>query len=392
LTTIRELCYTDGMKPSSTSLDIQPFLVMDVMERANTLASAGRDVIHLEVGEPDFDTPPCIRRAAWEAMEKGKTHYTDSLGIPELREAISGHYARTYGVKVDVDRIVVTAGSSPALLLAMACLIDAGDTVMMTDPYYACYPNFVKVLKGTPLFVPTGSADGFQLDPGKAHALIKPSTRAIVVNSPANPTGVCLDAEHMKAIASLGVPVISDEIYHGLVYESEQHTILEFTDEAVVINGFSKAYAMTGWRLGWAIFPAHMIRSVQKLQQNLMICAPSVAQWAGVAALTEAGPDVERMHRTFGRRRKVMLDEMARWRFNVEVEPTGAFYVLVNMRKYTKDSRAFAMEILERTGVGVTPGIDFGSGAEGYIRFSYANSETNIVEGISRVARFLESV
>jgi len=380
------------MDPSRTAQAVQPFLVMDVMEKANTLAACGRDIIHLEVGEPDFDTPECVREASIAAMQRGRTHYTDSLGIPELRQAIAEHYARTYGVGVDEDCIVVTAGSSPALLMAIACLVDAGDEVMMTDPYYACYPNFVKVLGARPLLIPTGSADGFQLDPSKVSGRISKTTRALIINSPANPTGVCLDVSHMKALADLSVPIISDEIYHGLVYESGQHTMLEFTDNAIVINGFSKAYAMTGWRLGWAIFPKTLIRSAQKLQQNLMICAPSIAQWGGVAALREAGPDVADMHRTFTRRRKIMLAEVTRHGYNVEVEPTGAFYVLVNMRRYTMDSRSFAMEILDRTGVGVTPGIDFGPGAEGYIRFSYANSEQNIVEGISRVAGHLKTL
>lgn len=380
------------MEPSRTAQEVRPFLVMDVMERANTMAASGRNIIHLEVGEPDFDTPSCIRRAALAAIESGKTHYTDSLGIAELRDAIARHYEATYGVRVEEDRIVVTAGSSPALLLAMACLVDGGDEVMMPDPYYACYPNFVRVLKARPVFVPTGSMDGFQLDPGKAKSLMTPSTRAVIVNSPANPTGVCLDEGHMRSIASLGIPVLSDEIYHGLVYEGAQHTMLEFTDDAIVVNGFSKAYAMTGWRLGWAVFPRHLVRCAQKLQQNLLICAPSMAQWAGVAALTEAAHDVAAMRETFARRRTVMLREMERRNFNVEVKPTGAFYVLVNMSRYTRDSQEFALEILEHTGVGVTPGIDFGKGAEGYIRFSYANSEANIIEGINRIADFLETL
>jgi len=380
------------MNPSRMAQTIKAFLVMDVMERANTLASQGRDIIHLEVGEPDFDTPECVRICAMEAMQRGKTHYTDSLGIAELRQAIVAHYQKTYGVKIDESRVMITAGSSPALLTAIACLVDAHDEIIMTDPYYACYPNFAKILGAVPHLVPAGGADGFQLDPSKVKDRTSKSTKALLINSPANPTGVCLDKEHLKALSSLPIPIISDEIYHGLVYESEQHTILEFTDNAIVINGFSKAYAMTGWRLGWAIFPASLIRTAQKIQQNLMICAPSVAQWAGVAALTKAGDDVENMRLTFARRRKVMLREMARHGLNVEVEPTGAFYVLVNMGEISDDSLALAMDILECTGVGVTPGIDFGPGAARYIRFSYANSEENIVEGISRVASYLRSL
>jgi aspartate/methionine/tyrosine aminotransferase len=382
----------DTVKPSHTAETITPFLVMDVMERANTLAGLGGDIIHLEVGEPDFDTPECIRKAACDAMQRGRTHYTDSLGIPELKQAIVMHYKKTYGVTIGETQVMVTAGSSPALLMAIACLTDAGDEIVMMDPYYACYPNFIQILKAKPHLIPTGSADGFQLDPGKVRKGLSRKTKAVLVNSPANPTGVCLDKEHLQELASLGIPVISDEIYHGLVYESEQHTMLEFTDNAIVINGFSKAYAMTGWRLGWAVFPASMIRSAQKLQQNLMICAPSIAQWGGVAALTEAGDDVEAMRRIFAARRKVMLGEMARHGLNVEVEPTGAFYVLVNVGGKCTDSRALAMDILEYTGVGVTPGIDFGPGASTYIRFSYANSEKNIVEGISRVAAYLKNL
>jgi len=380
------------MNPSKTSHGIQPFLVMDVMEKANSLAASGRDVIHLEVGEPDFDTPECIRIAAASAMHQGRTHYTHSLGIPELRHALAEHYLRTYGVSIDEDCLVVTAGSSPALLMAISCLVDAGDEVMMTDPYYACYPNFVKVLGARPHLIRTGSSDGFQLDPAKVKKGITGSTKALIINSPANPTGVCLDAEHLKELGRLPIPIISDEIYHGLVYAGEQHSLLEFSETAIVINGFSKAYAMTGWRLGWAVFPKSLIRTAQKLQQNLMICAPSIAQWGGVAALTKAAADVSDMHRIFAARRTVMLDEMRKHAFDVEVEPTGAFYVLVNMGRYTKDSRSFAMEILEHTGVGVTPGIDFGPGAEGYLRFSYANSEKNIVEGVSRVAAYLKTL
>ena len=387
-----KVCYRDTMNPSRTAQTIAPFLVMDVMEKANTLAASGRDIIHLEVGEPDFDTPECIRVAAANAMHQGKTHYTESLGIPELRHALSAHYKKTYGVTIDAECIVVTAGSSPALLMAISSLVDAGDEVIMTDPYYACYPNFVKVLGAKPRLIRTGSSDRFQLDPGKVKQSITGKTKAMIINSPANPTGVCLDVEHLKALGKLPIPIISDEIYHGLVYAGEQHTIREFTDNAITINGFSKAYAMTGWRLGWAIFPKELIRTAQKIQQNLMICAPSIAQWGGIAALTKAGADIENMHQIFSGRRKVMLAEMRRHGFNVEVEPTGAFYVLVNMGSFTKDSRSFAMDILEHTGVGVTPGIDFGPGAEGYIRFSYANSEKNIIEGVSRVATYLKSL
>ncbi|HOW99230.1 MAG TPA: aminotransferase class I/II-fold pyridoxal phosphate-dependent enzyme, partial [Deltaproteobacteria bacterium] len=222
---------------------ITPFLVMDVLEKANAMASEGREVIHLEVGEPDFDTPGCIRAAAAKAMESARTHYTHSLGIPELREAICRHYRATYGVLVDPEQVLVTAGSSPALLTAIACLVDPGDEVVLTDPHYACYPNFIRILSAVPKLIPTGSEDAFQLNPDKVRAVLSSKVKAMVINSPANPTGICLDDAHLRELAGLGLPIISDEIYHGLVYAGEQHSILEYTDDAIVINGFSKAWA-----------------------------------------------------------------------------------------------------------------------------------------------------
>lgn len=365
---------------------------MDVMERANIMSAQGRDIIHMEVGEPDFDTPECIRKAAQQAMEQGKTHYTDSLGIPELRSAVTRHYKKTYGVDVEPGQVLITAGSSPGLLMAIACLAQASNEIIMTDPYYACYPNFVKFIGAVPRCIPTGSDDGFQLNPDKVRDALSPKAKAILINSPANPTGICLDSAHLEELASPGLPIISDEIYHGLVYDSQQHTILEYTDNAIVINGFSKAYAMTGWRLGWAILPKPLIRTAQILQQNLMICAPSMAQWGGIAALMEAEDDVRAMHEIFSKRRKVMLDVMAGHGFAVEVEPTGAFYVLVNMKEVSTDSYSLAMDILDHTGVGVTPGIDFGPGAATYIRFSYATSTENIIAGIDRVAAYIKSL
>ncbi len=363
---------------------------MDILEAAHDLPGE-MDVIHLEVGEPDFDTPECVRAAAIKAMEEGKTHYTHSLAIPELRDAICSHYRKTYSIDVNPSQVLVTTGSSSALLIAFAVLLDAGDSIIMTDPRYACYPNFARVLDAVIDYVPTRK-DGFRLDPERVKAAIHHNTRAILINSPSNPTGVCLDKDRMAALAESGITVISDEIYHGLVYEGEQHTIREFTDDAIVINGFSKAWAMTGWRLGWAIFPKRLIRAAQKLQQNLVICAPSFSQWAGVAALNEAGPDCEAMKAVFARRRLIMLSEMEKYGFRIESRPTGAFYVMANIDHITDDSYRLAFDILKSTGVGVTPGIDFGHEAKSFIRFSYANSEANIIEGIRRVGGYLKGL
>jgi aspartate/methionine/tyrosine aminotransferase len=232
--------------------------------------------------------------------------------------------------------------------------------------------------------------DGFQLRPEEIRKRIGPKTRAILINSPSNPTGNLLSADRMKEIAELGTPVISDEIYHGLVYGEAEHSILEFTDNAFVLNGFSKLYAMTGWRLGYLIAPPDFVRPLQKIQQNFYISAGSVSQWAGVAALTEAGEDVERMKRVYDERRRYMIQRVRELGFGLTVEPAGAFYMLANAKHLADSSYDLAFEILEKAGVGVSPGIDFGQNAEGYLRFSYANSLENIKEGLNRIEAYLQ--
>jgi len=283
--------------------NIPPFIVMDVLERAHELAKQGRDIIHLEIGEPDFPTPACICEAAKEAISKGETHYTHSLGLLELREAISEHYHDKYGVSVDPGRILVTSGTSPALFMVFSALLEAGDEIIMTDPHYPCYPNFAEFLGAVPSRVRGYEEDGFQLRPEAVKGFqlrpeavkkkIGPKTRAILINSPSNPTGNLLSKDRMAEIAQLGPPIISDEIYHGLVYGEKEHSILEFTDNAFVLNGFSKNFAMTGWRLGYLIAPPEFIRPMQKVQQNFFISAGSISQWAGIAALKYAQKDVE---------------------------------------------------------------------------------------------------
>ncbi|MGE5619679.1 MAG: pyridoxal phosphate-dependent aminotransferase [Sphingomonadaceae bacterium] len=372
--------------------DVSPFLAMEVLEEAERLQKEGADIVHMEVGEPDFDTPACIREAAARAMRDGKTHYTHSLGILELREAICEDYHRRYGVKVDPDQVMVTVGTSPALFMLYSVLLEAGDEVVLSNPYYACYPNFVTFADGVPVYVDALESEGYQLRAGAIRERIGPRTKAIMINSPSNPTGVVLDAERMRQIADLGPIVVSDEIYHGLVYEGKEHSILEFTDRACVLNGFSKLYAMTGWRLGYVIAPREIIRAMQKIQQNFFISANAFVQWAGVAALKEAGPDVEKMKRTYAERRLRLLEGLRGLGFEIPHPPTGAFYVLVNARKYTSDSLSFAFELLRNARVAVAPGIDFGSNAEGYLRFSYATSLERIEEGIGRLGRYLREL
>jgi len=371
---------------------IPPFIVMEVLEKALQMGREGHDIIHMEVGEPDFDTPRCVKEAAYRAMLEGETHYTHSLGLLELREAISRHYLDKYHVEVDPDRIIVTNGSSPAMLLLFAALLDPADEVILSNPCYACYPNIVEFVDGQPIEVPVFEEDAFQYRPRDIEACLGPRTKAIIINSPSNPTGNLLEPEVMEEIAALsrrGLYVVSDEIYHGLVYESVEHSVLEFTDHAFVLSGFSKLYAMTGWRLGYLITPEEFVRPIQKMQQNLFISANAFVQRAGISALTEAGEEVAAMVRIYDERRRFLLPRLRDIGFGVAVEPHGAFYILANARRFTDDSYSFALELLENAHVAVTPGIDFGSGGEGYIRFSYANHLDDLAEGARRLEDYL---
>jgi aspartate/methionine/tyrosine aminotransferase len=321
--------------------EIEPFLAVEVFERAQGLERQGIDVVHLEFGEPDFETPAAIQEAAQKAIKDGRTKYAASLGILPLREAIAEHYHDTYGVEVSPEQVLVTAGTSPAMLLLFGTLLDPGDEVILSDPHYACYPNLVRYAEGRPVYVDVFEEDGFQYAPERIRERLTSRTRAVVINSPANPTGMVLEPARMAAIASLGPLVVSDEIYHGLSYESPDRTILEFTDRAFVLNGFSKAFAMTGWRLGYVIAPREYMRALQKVFQNAFISTNEFVQWAALAALREAKDDARRFHRLFDERRRAMIAGVRRIGLGVGATPTGAFYVFANARHYTSDSRAF---------------------------------------------------
>jgi aspartate/methionine/tyrosine aminotransferase len=372
---------------------IEPFLAVEVAERAQALERDGVDIVHLEYGEPDFEAPAVIREALAKAIKDGRTRYTHSLGILPLREAIAEHYATTYGVTISPEQILVTPGTSPAMLLLFGHLLDAGDEVVLSNPYYACYPNFIRYADGVPTYVDVAEADGFQYHPEAIRARLSPRTRAILVNSPANPTGAVLSADRLAAIGGLardgGPMIVSDEIYHGLSEGGRDRSILEFTDRAFVLNGFSKAFAMTGWRLGYVIAPREHARALQTLYGNFFISTNEFVQWAGVAALREASEETRHFARIFAERRRVMVAGVRALGFGVDVEPAGAFYVLANARRWTADSRQLASDILEQSHVAVTPGIAFGSNAEGYLRFSYTASIERIREGLRRLAPFL---
>jgi (5-formylfuran-3-yl)methyl phosphate transaminase len=373
-------------------LGVKSFMVMDVMARAEELEHEGKDIIHLEVGEPDFETPEVVREAAIEAIRSGKTHYTHAMGMLELREEICAFYRREYGAEVTPDRVLVTSGTSPAMLLMMLSLLEQDEEVIVSNPHYACYPNFIEAVGGRVVEVRTHPDDGFQYRPEQIRAVLSNRTKAILINSPSNPTGIVMTEKNLEEIAGFENQfILSDEIYHGLVYGDRARSILEFTDRAFVINGFSKLYAMTGWRLGYLIFPKAFSRVMERMHQNFAISANSFVQVAGIAALRHAGPDVEKMKRTYNERRVYMIGRLRELGFEIHVEPTGAFYVFADARRFCTDSYKEAFDILDRVRVGVTPGIDFGSGGEGFLRFSYANSLENIREGLDRVAEYLKT-
>ncbi len=374
---------------SKRARDIPPFVVMDILEKAQQMERAGTPVVHLEVGEPDSDIPPCVRDALTDALSRGHTHYTHSMGIVALREAICRHYATDYQVSIHPDQVLVTNGTSPGFFLVLSALLEAGDEVILSDPHYCCYPNFIRFLGGVPKTVSVYESDGFQYRPEKIAEAIGPRTRAILVNSPSNPTGNLLAPDRMAALGSFSPWIISDEIYHGLVYEGTARSMLEFTDRAFVLNGFSKRYAMTGLRLGYVIAPPPFMRALQKIQQNFFISANAPVQYAGITALEQAGDDVARMRRTYDTRRRYMIDRLRNMGLGITVPPTGAFYVFANARHVCPNAYPLALDILDTVHVACTPGIAFGDNAEGYLRFSYATSLDNITKGMDRLEEYL---
>ncbi len=384
------------MKPADRCNNITPFIVMEILEKIHRMEAEGIDVIHMEIGEPDFNVPECVNQVSMEALMANETHYTHSLGDIRLREAISQYHKETYHTQIDPGQILVTSGTSPAMLLLFSALLNPGDEVIISDPHYACYANFIQYVQGVPVTVPVFEDEGFVYTPEAIKEKITPRTKAIFINSPSNPTGNVIPEKRMQQIVDIAkeheLYVISDEIYHGLVYEGCEHSIYEFTDRAFILNGFSKLFAMTGLRLGYLVAPPEFVRALQILQQNFFICANSVAQLSGVAALKDAGKETKAMRDTYNKRRIYVIKRLKEMGFKIRVEPTGAFYVFVNAKHISNDSYALALDILEKAHLGVTPGIDFGKNGEGYLRFSYANSMENLKTGMDRMEGYLKGL
>ncbi|PKQ37219.1 MAG: aspartate aminotransferase [Actinobacteria bacterium HGW-Actinobacteria-1] len=369
---------------------------MDVVARAKELAASGRDIVRMEIGDPDFPTPDVIKRAAEAAMEAGDTGYTQSAGLPDLRDAIRDHYAAAYGVTIDPEDVIVTQGTSPAMLLLFGALLDPGDEVIISDPCYPAYSNYISFLGGVPVPVRVRAEEGFRFRISEVRDAITPRTKAIMINSPANPMGTVLGPEDLAALATLaeetGIWIASDEIYHGLQFDGPSRSILEFTDRAFVLNGFSKAYAMTGWRLGYLIAPRQFVRPAEVIQQNFFLCANHFVQVAGTVALLEAQGEVARMRDEYDARRRYLVPALREVGLSIAVEPTGAFYVFADARCWGSDSLALSGRLLEEAGVAVAPGVDFGPGGEGFLRFSYATSLDRLQEGVRRLKSWAQQL
>jgi aspartate/methionine/tyrosine aminotransferase len=375
---------------------ITPFRVVDVMEAAWAAERAGRSIVHLEVGEPDFGTPPPVVEAATKAIADGRVRYTSSLGIPELREAISGYYADRFGIDVPAGRVVITTGASGALLLALAATVGRDEEVLLADPGYPCNRNLIRLCEGVPVGVPVGAATDYQLTADLVAGRWGERTRAVLLASPSNPTGTMVASEELAAIAagteSRGGLCFVDEIYGELVYDRAPSTVL--ADPAItgdgtafVVNSFSKTFGMTGWRLGWMVCPDWALPAVEALAQNAFIAPPAPAQYGGLAAFTpEVWAVVEERRQAFAARRDVLLEGLRAAGFGVPVTPPGAFYVYARSDGLDPDSLRLARRLLDEAGVAAVPGCDFGDHEpEAHLRFSYTTSLDQIREGVRRL-------
>jgi aspartate/methionine/tyrosine aminotransferase len=370
---------------------IAPFEVMEIQTLARAIEARGRDVIHLEIGEPDFRTPAPIVEAARRALDAVPMNYTSALGLPALREAISRFYRERYGVDVPAERVVVTAGSSAALLLAFGVLLDPGDEVLLSDPGYPCNRHFVSALGGRPRLVPVDSRSRYQLTPDLAAAAWTPRTRVAMVASPSNPTGTLVEPGEVAALAALargrGAALLVDEIYHGLTYGRDARTALEAGEDVFVVNSFSKYFQMTGWRLGWMVAPQPYVREIEKLAQNLYISPSTLAQHAALAAFEPGTIAIlEARRRELQERRDRLLPALESLGFVIGARPEGAFYVYADCARLTGDSFAFARRALEEAGVALTPGRDFGFNApERHIRIAYTQPVARLEEAVERL-------
>ena len=375
--------------------DIAPFHVMEVQTAARALEAAGRDVVHMEIGEPDFPTPGPVLDAAREALAHGGIYYTSALGLPALREAIARHYGDHYGVDVAPERVVVTAGSSAALLLVLALIVNRDEQILLADPGYPCNRHFVRVLEGEPVGIPVGPEHRYQLSADLVARHWSARTRGVLVASPSNPTGTMVAADEMErivaAVADRGGRLIVDEIYLGLSYEGRPRSALALSDDAFVISSFSKYFNMTGWRLGWVVAPERHVRDLEKLAQNLYISPSTIAQHAALGCFTPENLAIlESRRQAFRERRDFVVPALRDIGFRIPVMPGGGFFVYADCSRFSRDSLSFCREVLDATGVAITPGVDFGMNrAHEHVRFAYTVAIGKLEEGVRRLRAHL---
>jgi aspartate/methionine/tyrosine aminotransferase len=376
---------------------IEPFHVMELLARARALEAAGRSIVHMEIGEPDFTTPRPVCEAGIRALQRGDLFYTPALGLPQLREAIAHYYYTRYGVTVAAERIVVTSGSSGALLLAIAVLVGAGDRVLLADPGYPANRHFVRMMEGEPVGVPVGADSHYQLNAALLERYWDERTVAALIATPSNPTGTIIDmaalTEMARQVGRHSGVLLVDEIYHGLVYEGAVQTALTLPGTVFVINSFSKYFNMTGWRLGWMVAPEAYVPALDRLSQNVYLSAPTPSQHAALAAFEpETLAILDARRDEFKARRDFLVPALRALGFGIPHTPEGAFYVYANCAALTGDSYRFTLDLLEHAGVAITPGIDFGNHRPNeHVRFAYTRPVEVLAEGVRRIATFLRA-
>lgn len=383
------------MKVTQRAKKISPFYVMELLEKAKEMEARGEDIIHMEVGEPDFTTPQLVKDEAIKAIISGETYYTHSLGITELRQKISTFYEKSEGLTISPERIIITNGTSGAFLLLASVLLERGRTLALSDPGYPCYRNFALLADAEIISLQVGAKSGYQIVPDQIGSL-KTGPDVLILCNPSNPTG---SVYHEETIAQLyqivsgrdGVLVV-DEIYGGLTYEQALRSALRVREDIIVVNGFSKTHAMTGWRLGWMVVPQELVRPIQKVAQNVFISPPSIAQQAALYAF-DVDNDLNVMRKTYQERRDYVLPRLRKLGFSVPIDPEGAFYIYAGIEKWGLDSMEFVERALIEAKVAITPGYDFGSYMAGsHVRFSYANSIERLKEGCNRLEKWLQTL
>ena len=386
---------TESIRLAQRMSDIQPFYVMDLLARARQLEAEGRSIVHLEIGEPDFVTAEPMVGAGIQALQQGLTHYTPATGLPELRQAIADYYRRRFDVEVPPRRIIITPGASGALHLALAVLVDPQREVLMADPGYPCNRHFVRLLEGRAQAVNVDSSTAYQLNAALLKEHWNAATVATLLATPSNPTGTLVSRDAMAEMAQVAAErngrLIVDEIYQGLVYDSDEYTALALSDQLFVVNSFSKYFGMTGWRLGWLVVPEDYVDAVDRLAQNIFLAAPTVAQHAALAAFEPATLALlDERRDQFRQRRDFLLPALRELGFDIPLDPQGAFYIYADCSAFTDDSFGFVHELLEKAGVAITPGIDFGAHrARRHVRFAYTRSIEVLEQGVQRMADFL---